>query len=218
MCKILLSVIIFLLSYSISNAEIYKDFTPYKSLKLIKESYPNGRFEEVKAAWVKGDDGFYKLTGTGLSGTLYLAFYDQTNFYKKSYLDVLGTPEVDGLSDDEKAKQQNLVEYWKLKDDLGKDEKLALIWVRWVPDEAVPFDRLKSRYGNAEKCSYNEENFTPTCTWDSKALSVNLSDDKKLVFSIDYNFTQAELTSTSGIKNQETDLPKSEPRKSKKKR
>lgn len=84
MLKTLCALTLLFLTSNISYAEIYKDFTPYKTLKAIKESYPNGKFEEVKSAWVTEDDGFYKLTGAGLSGEIYLAFNDLSKYYKKS--------------------------------------------------------------------------------------------------------------------------------------
>lgn len=187
-------------------------------MKAIKETYPNGKFEEVKAAWVTELDGFYKLTGAGLSGTTYIAFVDSTKYYKTQYQDSLNKIKVDGISDEEKAKLQTDAEYWKVLDDSTKDEKLETNWIRWIPDAPLPFERITARYGTPDKCDYNEENFLPYCSWNAKGVLVNLNENKKLAYSIEYTFTDDERKSALGIKPPEKELPKPESPKNKKKR
>lgn len=95
-------------------------------------------------------------------------------------------------------------------DNLSKDEKLQITWVRCSPNNVIPFERLVSKYGAAEKCTYSEENFRPTCYWETKGIFVYLSDDKKFVLNVEYVPTEAEQNSALGIKKNESELPNSE--------
>ena len=77
---------------------------------------------------------------------------------------------------------------------------MTIDWVRWVPDVNIPIERLKSRYGEPEKCDYSTEDYRPYCEWESKGVNARLSDDKKQVFAIEYTFTLKENNLAAGIK------------------
>ena len=183
-----LSVIITTLVFSnFSLAEIYKDFTPYISLKKIKENYPNAKFEEVKAAWVTKDEALIKLTGAGLAGTTYLALSNTDSEWQKDISDseikIAENPNDDNL--------ELLAAIDKARFFINRplDEKLLLNWLRWVPDSPLPLERLINRYGNPDAYGVDDESFQQYCDWTKRNVRAKLSDDKKNVFTIEYAFT-----------------------------
>ena len=181
----------------IADADIYKDFRPEITLKEIKDNYPNGNYENINAAWVTEKDVFIKLTGSGLAGTTMLAFKKPDS----AYLEIISNAKAkiaENPNEDNKLLESTIDRYNKLIS-LPLDEKLTLKWLRWLPAEILPFDRLVSRYGNPEKCGFNEENFQPFCDWISRAIRANLSDDKKQVLSIEFSFTEDDFLKSWGI-------------------
>lgn len=169
-----ITLVIFTFTLStIVNAEIYKDFEPNLSLKVIKERYPNAEFSDLKPAWIKSNELFLDMHGTGISGNIYLKL--SSNEYWKDKLESETDPEM--------------ITFYESMANRPIEEKLTLDWVRFLPISRIPFERLKTKYGKAEKCSYFDENFTPYCSWDSKGVLVSLTDDKKYVNYIEYTFT-----------------------------
>ena len=152
--------------------------------------YPNTIFDFVKAGWVQEKQTFMKLHGTGLPGETYLAFSYNDSLFTNRVLEidqeVAATPDADHT------------EILKIRDNFQKildrslDEKMTLDWVRWAPVAKIPLERLKSRYGKPEKCDFSLEYHTPFCEWTSKGVNAILTDDKKQVFAIEYNFTEKE--------------------------
>ena len=152
--------------------------------------YPNATFDVVKAGWVQEKQTFLKLHGTGLPGVTYLAFsYDEswlTNRRLEIDQEIAATPDADhaAILKSRESIQRLL--------DRSLDEKMIIDWVRWVPVAKIPLERLKSRYGKPEKCDFSLEYHTPFCEWTSKGVNAILTDDKKQVFAIEYNFTEKE--------------------------
>ena len=170
-----ISLVLLFLFCNVSIAEIYRDFTPFLSLSQIKKRYPNAIFDVVKAGWVQENQTFLKLHGTGLPGETYLAFSYDDSYFTKRILEidkeVAATPDVDHT---ETLKSR---EHIQKVLDRSLDEKMTLDWVRWVPVAMIPFERLKSRYGEPEKCDFSLEDYTPFCEWSSKGVHAILSDD-----------------------------------------
>ena len=186
---LVLSTSIFVLFCNALQAEIYKDFVPSITLKQAKLNYPNAYFEDAKPAWANEDEALFKMTGAGLNGTIVLKFSKLDKYYTKQ----LNIYEAMSLNDNSESKT-SLINLYKTALALPVDERLTLDWVRFVPDIQIPYERLISRYGKPEKCDSNPENFTPYCSWESKGVYISLSDDKKLVTSIEYQFTDEELS------------------------
>ena len=179
-------------------AEIYKDFLPNDTLASIKVKYPNASFEPIKAAWVKENEAFVALKGVGISGTINLKF-SNTDWLWKGFIKynqdlIEKNPTADNSELENKIKEVNAIL------NLPLDQRLSLDWLRWIPIQPIPFDRLVSKYGTPEKCDFGSEDFRPYCEWTSKGVNTNLSDDKKLVYSIEYTFTNSE----TGIATPET--------------
>ena len=200
---LVLSTSIFVLFCNALQAEIYKDFVPSITLKQAKLNYPNAYFEDAKPAWANEDEALFKMTGAGLNGTIVLKFSKLDKYYTKQ----LNIYEAMSLNDNSESKT-SLINLYKTALALPVDERLTLDWVRFVPDIQIPYERLISRYGKPEKCGSNAEDFTPYCSWESKGVSINLSDDKKLVTDIEYTFTYEEMFPS----------PKAEPKPSLKKK
>lgn len=85
------------------------------------------------------------------------------------------------------------------------DDALDVKWVRWVPASPIPLERYKSKYGESSKCDFSKVDMQPYCEWSQHGLFVNLSDDRKLVFSVEANFTLAEQR--AAYRNRGFDLP-----------
>jgi len=159
--------------------------------------YPNATFDVVKAGWVQEKQTFLKLHGTGLPGVTYLAFsYDEswlTNRRLEIDQEIAATPDADhaAILKSRESIQRLL--------DRSLDEKMIIDWVRWVPVVNIPIERLKSRYGEPEKCDYSTEDYRPYCEWESKGVNARLSDDKKQVFAIEYSFTLKEKNIAAGF-------------------
>lgn len=170
------------------QAEIYKDFVPFITLKQVKLNYPNANFEDAKPAWANEDEALFKMTGAGLTGTIVLKFSKLDKYWTKQ----LNEFEAKSLNENSESITY-LINSYKTSLALPVDERLTLDWVRFVPYMQIPYERLISRYGKPEKCGSNTEDFTPYCSWESKGVLINLSDDKKLVANIEYTFTDEEM-------------------------
>lgn len=178
-----------------SSAEIYQDFLPFDSLSIIKSKYPNAKFEDTKAAWVKEDESLIKLTGAGIPGSIFLKFSTGDSilkFFIKTDQEIIDkNPIYDNSYFENNIKKYNALLALPL------DQRLTLDWVRFVPPNPIPFARLVSKYGNPEKYDFDPENFQPFCSWDNKGLNANLSDDKKYVYAIEYSFTDEDRRLTN---------------------
>jgi hypothetical protein len=194
MKKIILAILLTISTFTITlfcnvlQAEIYKDFVPFINLKQVKLNYPNAKFEDAKPAWANEDEALYKMTGEGLTGTIVLKF----NKFDKVQSARLAENEAKSLKDN----SEELL--WWINFDKTQlarplEERFSLDWVRFVPYEQIPYERLISRYGKPEKCDSRADDFMPYCSWDSKGVQIHLSDDKKLVLAIEYTFTTDEM-------------------------
>ena len=182
--------ILVLLCFSIySNpvrAEIYKDFFPNDTLASIKTKYPNASFEPIKAAWVKENESFIALKGVGISGSINLKFSNADWLYKSFIKDNQDLVDKNQTGDNSELEKQ--IKEYNDELNLPDDQRLTLDWLRWIPIQEIPFDRLVSKYGTPEKCDFDSESFQPYCQW-TIGVYANLSDDKKFVSSIEFSFT-----------------------------
>lgn len=196
-----ISLVLLFFFCNVSIAEIYRDFTPYLTLSQMKKNYPNATIEVVKAGWVQEKQTFLKLHGPGLPGATYLAFSYNDSFLENRVLEL--DQEIAATPDADHSKSLKYKENIQKIIDRPLEEKMVLDWVRWVPVARIPFERLKSRYGEPEKCDFSTEDYTPYCLWASKGVNAVLSDDKKEVFSIEYMFTEKEKNLALGIETSE---------------
>ncbi|MEQ1597862.1 MAG: hypothetical protein ABL880_00700 [Methylotenera sp.] len=174
-----------------ASAEIYKNFLPYSSLAMIKAKYPNAKLEDIKAAWLKENEAFIGLTGVGIIGAINLKFSTSDDYWKTSIESTQREIESNPTAD-------NSIREYDIADFNGRlnlplDQRLTLDWLRWVPPQAIPFDRIVSKYGKPEKCDFDVDTYQPYCAWTSKGVSANLSDNKKYVYFIEYTFTLEDL-------------------------
>ncbi len=166
-----------------ANAEILHGVFPLDTLKAIKAKYPNARFDRVNAAWVTENEAFFQMTGSGFPGTLYVAFTDSRPTAKKYLLEKCMFPAqtTDAICAVRKKTSEE-----------NDDDALTTSWVRWVPPSPIPLDRYKSKYGEPT-FEFAKDSMAPTAEWKSVELSARLSDDKKMVLTIETAFTRAEL-------------------------
>ncbi len=186
-----LSTSVIVLFSNVLQAEIYKDFVPFITLKQVKLNYPNAKFEDAKPAWASEDDALFAMRGEGLAGTIVLKFSKSDKYNSQKLAEYEASNSNDNL---EKTKSDQLmIDYYKAELSLPLEERLKLEWVRFVPTVEIPYERLVSRYGKAEKCDYDPSTFKPYCSWLSKGITVSLSDDKKMVETVEYSFTFEEM-------------------------
>lgn len=199
----LLLIISFTMFSTFSSAEIYKDFLPSDTLAIIKTKYPNAKLEDTKAAWVRDNESFIKLTGVGIAGSIFLKLSTSDNILRQFIKDDQDEIEKNPTSDN--SKFEDFIKHWNEMLNRPLDQRLSLDWLRWVPPDPIPFERLVSKYGNPEKFEFDPETFKPYSQWVSKGVIANLSDDKKYVYSIEYNFTDEDRGIAKPIQNQNTE-------------
>ncbi|HCU84866.1 hypothetical protein [Methylophilus sp. UBA6697] len=192
--------LLFLLACFQTQAEIYKDFAPFTTVAQMKAKYPNAKFEIVKAAWVKEKDKFIKITGDGLPGTIYVATSKSSDAVITQRIERYKALIAENPDQDNSAYNAG-IEFNEKYLSLPDDERYSIDWLRWVPDVAIPLERLKAKFGEPNKYDYGESDFQPFAEWSARDLHVNLSDDKKLVYSIEYHFTDEEYDIALGVKD-----------------
>ncbi len=167
------------------SAEILQGVFPLDDLKDIKLKYPNGQFQRINAAWVTPDQAFIQLSGRGFPGELFLAFFDERAKAKK-YV-------ADKCVDTSTLPVDPLCQLHKWVASRSDEDALTIDWVRWVPAQGIPFERYRSKYGEPTKVDFDNNTMIPFAYWDAAELRANLSDDKKLVLSVETAFTRSEI-------------------------
>lgn len=195
-----------------AQAEVYKDLGPGLSLNEIKQKYPNAKFDDLKAAWVKGNEAFLSMTGLGISGKIYLKL-SHTDKFKSDYISSSLKRAEESNSEEDRERLITSAKLMQALLDSPLENRLSLDWVRWIPHEIIPLERLESRYGKPEKCDYDEESFAPYCEWKSKGVYAALVDNKKYVNFIDYNFTDSDWETKWGIQEKPKNEADSKPKK-----
>ena len=186
------------IAFKSSIAEVYKDFLPYTSVAQIKLNYINANIEVIKAGWVKENDLFLKITGPGLPGITYVATKKRTDDEVKEAIERYKRIIADGKSDSNDF-WQRMIESNERYLNAPEDEKYTVNWVRWVPGVPFSIERLKSKFGDPTKFDFGEDDFQPYAEWSARRLSASLSDDKKMVFAVEYHFTDDDYNRALGL-------------------
>lgn len=181
-----------------SVAETYMNFQPNDSLKEAKAKYPNASFTELKVGWTKPNDRFVQMTGQGIVGTIYLKFSHSDAFWESQKSRFESKIAANGGWED--AADSRMLQVAKNYLASPLEERLTLDWIRYAPPTPIPFERLQSKYGKPEKCDYDQETFAPFCEWTKKGVYVALSDDKKMVQTIEFAFTDDDYAVKWGTK------------------
>ena len=161
-----------------SSAEIYLGITPFKALGDVKKMFPGAEFKKLNPAWAKEDDAMYSVTGEGIEGKIIIMFHD-TRPLNRDYM----------KQETDDTMRRVFKEYSEQSD----DDSLLVSWVRWVPDEPFPVERLIAKYGKPETSGFSSVDFKPYNLWKTKGIYAHLSDDGENVVMITYNPTEKEL-------------------------
>jgi len=175
-------------------AEELFDIQAMDTLGDIKRKFPNATIKAVKAAWVRENQGFYSLEGSGQPGTLMLAFDDDRPDWRQANEKAI---EANSAASEPTDANLKWVEFTQSHATASDDQALTIRWVRWVPPAVIPLERYKSKYGPPDKCGFNDTDMSPYCLWNTRALSVALTDDQKNVLSAEAHFTMQELRSAA---------------------
>lgn len=173
-----------------ANAELLFGIGPLETLGDIRKRFPNATFKQVKAAWVKEDQGLYSMEGPGHPGKLVLAFSDGRPLWRE--LAASARSAVQAASEP----TQGDLDWASRSSELAHesdDVSLTISWVRWIPPAPIPLTRYKAKYGQPDKCGFSDADMSPYCEWTSRALLVELSDDQRNVIQAETAFTRAEM-------------------------
>lgn len=177
MMAVIVAVILAMTSLSL-NAETYQGIGPYDTLADVKAKFPNARFVKDNPAWATETEVLYRITGSGLSGTILVMFSDIRAVIQKRAND---------------AKEPASKEEWNTQlANMTDDDALIVKWVRWAPDKPVPLDRVIQKHGKPDKKDITDD-MLPIREWQNKGLSALLTDDEKRVIFIQFNFTKEEI-------------------------
>ena len=160
-----------------SSAEIYRGMGPDSTLGDVKKKFPGAVFKKENPAWARERDAIYTVTGKGIEGTIVIKFDD---FRPEQRRMMEGAPD------------NNEKDYWRHKAERSEDDALIVSAVRWFPDVPFSVDRLITKYGKPEASDFLPNNFQPYKAWTSRGILARLSDDEKMVLSIEFNFTEKE--------------------------
>ena len=171
-----------LLATGISQAEVLQGVNYLASLKDVKNIYPNATYTKLTPAWLKEDEAFISVYGTGMAGKIYILFIDSRPYLRKKVVESTDS-----------SKTELLMKLAKEPDDTA----LTVDWVRWIPDSPIPIERFQSRYGKP-KCDFDED-MSPICTWRERALTASMTGDNKNVLHVTTGFTKAEKQSGATV-------------------
>lgn len=169
---------------SVCFAEILHGVLPLDSLKEVKQKFPNAQFTRLKPAWVTEDEAFFRMSGSGFVGELYLDFSDERPSAKKSIAKL--------CSDSSDTPPESLCGIYSTLASQSDDEALSINWVRWVPPQAIPIQRYRSKYGEPTRIDFSKDTMEPEAHWDTIALDAGLSDDQKMVIKVETIFSRSE--------------------------
>lgn len=176
---------------AIAQAETFLGMEPLEPLSSIKQRYTAARLSAEPADWLRPNQHFARLATEEVSGTLLLLFEQDDDARKKKLAELEKT--VANLPPNAHSRSTRLL-IRQHKEHLGKslDERLALVLIRWIPEQAVALSELTSRYGKPDEKRAADASRGPTFVW-SKGVTAHLSDDKKSARMIEYWFTEDDL-------------------------
>lgn len=181
---------------SLAHSEVLFGVQHYATLGMVKKVYPNATYSKLKPAWLGPDEAFIRVSGSGMSGALMIAFIDNRPLWaNRTREDALAFLSAVGREATEAAIDKYITDS-RVSAAKGDDEALYVNWVRWVPEGAIPLVKLESRYGKAA-CSMNEA-FDTVCNWPKRALQATMTEDGKAAKMIDTVFTEEERS--DGVK------------------
>ncbi|MGF6115859.1 hypothetical protein ABIE30_002932 [Janthinobacterium lividum] len=202
-----LALLSFTLACAAVSAEGFQNITAGQTLGSIKAQFPAATIESVEAAWVTESDGFYRLSGPGFPGKLYLVFSDMRPFQRKM---------LEKISEKIEASPEGTItrkdvftfEYWTKLANETTDNSLKISNMRWVPDASIPLQRYIAKYGKPDASGFSDADMKPYAEWKKRGIYLNLSDDQKQVQSVEFSFTKEEERVECRKKYQKADWAK----------
>lgn len=159
-----------------ASGEIYQGILPFSTMADLKKLFPGAEFNYVKTAWAQESEYVYKIVGPGLPGTIMVKMND-FSFYFKNYM--------------KENPEEEFNENFRSMA-IPSDETATVEWVRYIPNNTIPLERIITKYGKIESSGFSETDFRPYKKWDSKGVFASLSDNGKEVVMLDFYFTEAE--------------------------
>ena len=179
------------LACGLAQAESVLGLEPLEPLSSVKRRFKPESLSAESVGWLKSNQYYGALQNTELSGKVLLLFEHDDEVRKKKLAalekSVAGTPAQS------QARSVRLM-LRQQKDHLAKplDDRLALVLVRWIPDQPLRVNELTAKYGKPEEKRERDAVYGPIYVW-SKGVTAHLSDDKKSITMVEYWFTEDDL-------------------------
>ena len=180
-----------LLACGFAQAETVLGLEPLEPLSSVKRRFKPESLSPESVGWLKSNQYYGVLQNSELSGKVLLLFEHDDEVRKKKLAalekSVAGTPAQS------QARSVRLM-LRQQKDHLAKplDDRLALVLVRWIPDQPLRVTELIAKYGKPEEKRERDAVYGPIYVW-SKGVTAHLSDDKKSITMVEYRFTEDDL-------------------------
>jgi hypothetical protein len=172
------------------HAEVLFGIQYSATLGMVKKLYPNAEYTKQKPAWLQPDEAFFKISGRGMSGEIFVAFVDPRPLWSTYTAEkAIATLQSTGKTPTQEQ-VDHYINFARSMASSSDDDALSISWVRWVPDRAIPLRKLESRYGKAS-CSLDEA-FNTACSWAKRSLVASMGADGKAAMYLETDFTKTE--------------------------
>lgn len=182
-------VVVFTLFASSASADKYFGIYPFASLYDVKSIYPNAQYTEKKPAWLKEDQKFVSIYGSGIDGVISIIFTDDLRI-SQNLLTQIHNKKADGIGllRAEDLLLQSLPKNIEVYRSKPEDAHWIVDEIRWTPPGELKLSKFIKRYGkpNAEEI---DENMNRYKIWNKFNDIRAIVDDKDIIDTVFYTFS-----------------------------
>lgn len=147
-----MQVLVLLLVTSTAYADKFFGIFPYATSSEVKSVYPNAIYSDIKPSWLKDDQKFISIHGSGIDGTISVIYSNELNRAKKDiqqYLDREASGESLGFVENEwKNFHSMAIKKYELNPSL---DPWIVEQIRWSPSKEVKLATFIKRYGKPDR-------------------------------------------------------------------
>lgn len=170
-------------------ADKYFGIYPNATLSDVKSIYPNASFLDVQPAWMKNDQRFITITGSGIEGSISVLFYNDLETSRqslKSLYDKQESGEI--LSSGESLSKKIYVNTIDMYTNDPNSDPWLVDQIRWSPVSDIKLQKFVKRYGNPDKEDI-DENMNRYKVWNKSNNIMALVNDKDMISLVIYSFS-----------------------------
>lgn len=162
-----------------AQAEKYRGIGYHYSMNDLMAAFPNAEFKTNEVAWTQKNQKFITISGSGITGEIMVLMEDTRPSYYQRYLDAEAGSNLEALN------------YFGA----SREDKNSLMveWLRWVPPLSLPVGNIVRKFGKGYSKVVNDEDFSESLSWSSKAVTAQLNQEGNKVLFVTYSFTSAEI-------------------------